>query len=85
MRGKKAFPANTNIQHTLELYFQCCSLETDCNSIAIAGATIANGGVCALTGERVFKEQTCRNILSLMYSSGMYDYSGEWAFRYILY
>lgn len=45
MRGKNSFPEKTNIQETLEFYFQCCSLNTDRNSVAIAGATIANGGV----------------------------------------
>lgn len=43
MRGKGAFPSGANIQQTLEFYFQCCSMETDCNSVSIAGATIANG------------------------------------------
>jgi glutaminase len=42
------------------------------------------GGICPLSGERIFKRQTCRDILSLMYSSGMYDYSGEWVFRFFL-
>jgi glutaminase len=80
MRGKNAFPENTDIQETLDFYFQCCSMDTDASTVAVAGATIANGGVCPLTGKRIFKRQTCRDILSLMYSAGMYDYSGEWAF-----
>jgi glutaminase len=29
---------------------------------------------------RVFSERTVRDCLSLMYSCGMYDFSGEWAF-----
>ena len=48
--------------------------------MAILGATIANGGVCPLTKKRVFQTETCRSMLSQMYSSGMYDYSGEWAY-----
>ena len=43
--------------------------------------TLANGGVCPLTGVRVFKPSTVRNVLSIMGSCGMYDYSGEWAFN----
>lgn len=34
-----------------------------------------------MTGERIFKEDTVRDCLSLMYSCGMYDYSGEFAFK----
>jgi hypothetical protein len=36
---------------------------------------------CPVTGDRVFKAATVRDCLSLMYSCGMYDYSGEFAFR----
>jgi glutaminase len=42
--------------------------------------TLANGGICPVTGERVFKSRTVQNCLSLMYSCGMYDFSGEFAF-----
>jgi len=43
-------------------------------------ATLANGGICPLTRVRVFNPTTVRNVLSLMMSCGMYDYSGEWSF-----
>ena len=33
------------------------------------------------SGEKIFSTETVQNCLSLMYSCGMYDYSGEWAFR----
>ena len=33
------------------------------------------------TGERVLGSETVRNILSLMYTCGMYNYSGEFAFK----
>ncbi|KAJ3276382.1 hypothetical protein HDV01_005005 [Terramyces sp. JEL0728] len=81
MQGKKAFPEGTDLNETLDFYFQCCSLETDCNKLAIAGATLANMGECPTTGTKVLKSRTCRDCLSLMYSCGLYDYSGEWAFR----
>ena len=34
-----------------------------------------------MSGERIFEERIVRDCLSLMYSGGMYDYSGEFAFR----
>merc|ERR1712150_439800 len=43
--------------------------------------TLANGGTCPTTGDKVFEPQHVKNCLSLMLSCGMYDYSGEWAFR----
>ena len=83
MRGQNAFPDETDLTKTLEFYFQCCSLETDCNMVAIAGATIANGGVCPLTNKRVFHKNTCRSIMSMMYSCGMYDVSRQFKKKYI--
>lgn len=44
-------------------------------------ATLANGGICPTTGEDVLKADCVRDVLSLMYSCGMYDYSGHFAFN----
>lgn len=44
-------------------------------------ATLANGGICPTTGERVLSTEAVRNTLSLMHSCGMYDFSGEFAFH----
>lgn len=80
MRERGAIPAGTNIRSTLDYYFSACSIECNASSVAAIGATFANGGVCPETGERVFSEETVKNCLSMMYSCGMYDYSGEFAF-----
>jgi glutaminase len=80
LRENAAFPKNTSISATLDFYFQCCSVEMTCDSMAIAAATLANGGVNPLTNERVFSIETVKNCLSLMHSCGMYDFSGEFAF-----
>jgi glutaminase len=80
MSEKKKFPQNTNLPETLDLYFQCCSLELTCEGMATVAATFAKGGVNPLTGERIFDIGTVKNCLSLMNSCGMYDFSGEFAF-----
>ena len=80
MREQGAFPSGTDLLDTLEFYFQCCSLEITADSMSIVAATLANGGICPTTGERVFRPETVQKCLSLMYSCGMYDFSGEWAF-----
>jgi glutaminase len=49
--------------------------------MSIIAATLANGGVCPLTNERVLQTKTVKDVLSIMNSCGMYDYSGEFAFR----
>jgi glutaminase len=80
MREKGAFPENTNLLSTLEFYFQCCSIQTDTNAMAVAAATLANSGICPITNERAMENNTVKNCLSLMNSCGMYDFSGEFAF-----
>ena len=49
--------------------------------MSIMAATLAAGGTCPITGEKVLADAAVRNILSLMYSCGMYNYSGQFAFQ----
>lgn len=82
MKENSCFPAGIqSLREELDLYFQLCSLETHCESAAVMAATLANGGVCPLTSERCIDPRPCRDVLSLMYSCGMYDYSGQFAFH----
>jgi len=81
MQEAKAFPENTDLKEVLEFYFMLCSIEVDAEMMSVIAATLANGGVCPLTGDRIFNARTVRNTLSLMSSCGMYDYSGEFAFQ----
>ena len=78
---KIGFPKNTKLDETLELYFQCCSIEATCNSLSIVAGTLANGGINPLSGKRIFNAGTVKNMLSMMLMCGMYDYSGEFAFK----
>jgi len=80
MRENGAFPEDTDLIATLEFYFQCCSIEVSTEAMAVVASTLANAGVCPITGIRIFKPETVKNCLSLMYSCGMYDFSGEFAF-----
>jgi glutaminase len=80
MKENKAFPQNTNLIDTLEFYFQCCSIEVTNEMLAICAATFANAGICPTTGNKIFNPDTIKNCLSLLYSCGMYDFSGEFAF-----
>lgn len=80
MREKKAFPEGIDLHQVLDFYFQCCSIEMTCRTQAVVAASLANGGICPITGERVFERSTAKDCLSLMYSCGMYDFSGEFAF-----
>lgn len=80
MRENRAFPPDTDLIATLDFYFQCCSITVDVKQMAVVAATFANGGICPMTNKSVFSPSTTKNCLSLMYSCGMYDFSGEYAF-----
>ena len=71
---------DNDLQKNLELYFQCCSIEINCQQASVIAASLANGGVCPTTGKKIFDSNNVKNVLSLMSSCGMYDYSGEWAY-----
>ena len=75
------FPEDTHLESTLELYFQCCSIEINAEILSIVASTLANGGINPFTGERIWSPSTVKNVLSMMLMCGMYDYSGECAFK----
>ena len=60
---------------------QLCSMEINCESGSVIAATLANGGICPITGDKVLNGVSVRNTLSMMHSCGMYDYSGEFSFK----
>ena len=68
------------IEETLELYFQECSVLVNCSNLAMMAATLANHGVNPQTGIRAVEEEYVKDILAVMYTCGMYDFAGEWAY-----
>lgn len=62
----------------LDLYFRQCSVAVDCRDLSLMAATLANGGVNPLTGERALEREHVDRVLSVMTTCGMYDSAGEW-------
>ncbi|MGF1536678.1 MAG: glutaminase A [Elainellaceae cyanobacterium] len=70
-----------DIDEMLDLYFKQCSVMVNCRDIALMAATLANKGVNPVTQQRALDSKYIKDVLSVMYTCGMYDYSGEWAYR----
>jgi Glutaminase len=70
-----------DVEAILSLYLRQCSIMVTCRDVAVMGATLANGGVNPVTGERVLARSRVRDVLSVLYTCGMYDFAGEWAFE----
>lgn len=71
----------SDIDTALDLYFNHCSLRVTAVDIATIAAALANKGVNPVTGERVVESSYVGDVLSVMYTCGMYDSSGEWAYH----
>jgi glutaminase len=85
---------NRGIAHLLECYGQLyhdageatdvytrqCSLLVDAHDLAVMGATLADGGVNPLTGERVIAAAHCKRVLAVMATAGLYENSGDWMY-----
>lgn len=65
----------------LETYFQQCAVEITCRDLAVMGATLANQGVHPASNTRVIPSDLVDNVLGVMATCGMYDWSGEWIYR----
>ena len=68
------------VEEAVEVYFKQCSILVNCQNLAQMAASLANGGVNPITGERVLDTENVEKVLSVMSTCGMYDYSGEWIF-----
>jgi glutaminase len=70
-----------NVASVLDVYFRQCAILVTARDTAIMAATLANRGVNPVTGEQVMTPYAISRTLSVMTSSGMYDYAGEWIYR----
>jgi glutaminase len=68
-------------EEALDVYFRQCAVLVTCRDLAAIGATLANIGTNPVTREPVFDLASVKSMLAIMFTCGMYDYSGEWAFR----
>lgn len=64
----------------LDLYFRQCSINVTALDLARIGASFANMGINPVTRAAAFDLQSVRSTLAVMFTCGMYDYAGHWAY-----
>jgi glutaminase len=72
---------DSGVDDTLHQYFSQCSLLVNCHDLAMMAVTLANMGSNPVTGQRVFDFQYIKDVLTVMFTCGLYDHAGEWAYR----
>ena len=72
---------DAGVEASLQQYFSQCSMLVTCRDLARMAATLANMGTNPMTNERVFDFEYIRDVLTVMFTCGLYDYAGEWAYR----
>jgi glutaminase len=70
-----------NLNDTLELYFKMCAILSTNRAMSVIAATLANGGLNPWTEKIVCSATNVRYVLPVMLASGMYDFSGQWAYE----
>jgi glutaminase len=63
-----------------DTYTRQCSLLVSARDLAVMGATLADGGVNPVTGERVIAADTCGRVLAVLATAGLYERSGDWLY-----
>lgn len=76
LRGRMGLPRDVDLYKMMDVYLSCCSIEMTARMLSIAAATLANGGVCPITGEQVLETDVVKRTLSVMQAAGMYDNAG---------
>jgi glutaminase len=70
-----------HLHESLQQYFAQCSLLVTCQDMAMIAATVANMGRNPITNEQVFDFQYLKYMLTVMFTCGLYDYAGGWAYE----
>jgi glutaminase len=63
-----------------DVYTKQCSLLVTARDLVVMGATLAGGGVNPATRERIISAATCRRVLAVMATAGLYERSGGWLY-----
>jgi glutaminase A len=70
-----------DVDEALDRYLRQCALRVTARQLAAMGAVLAAGGRQPVTGERLLPAEVVQRVLTVMYTCGMHDASGQFAFE----
>ena len=76
MRG--AGVIDGDVDEKVALYTRQCSIEVNARDLAVMALTLANFGTNVFTKQTVYNPLTTRNVTSVMFMCGMYNFAGKW-------
>ena len=68
-------------EQALELYFRQCAVSVSCRDLAVMAATLACQGRNPITNVVGLDAMCNTDVLAVMGSCGMYDYTGQWLYN----
>jgi glutaminase len=69
----------SNVEDAIEVYLKLCSIELKVEDLAMIGLILGRDGVHPLTGKPIFTREIASLTKTLMFTCGMYNYSGRFA------
>jgi len=69
------------LHESLHQYFAQCSVLVSCQDMAMMAATVAHMGRNPISGKQVFDFRYLKYMLTVMFTCGLYDYAGGWAYE----
>jgi glutaminase len=65
LRGGLGLPRGVDLHKMMDVYLSSCSIEMTASMLAVAAATLANGGVCPTTGRQVLPADVVKRALEI--------------------
>ncbi|WKE64498.1 glutaminase B [Gallaecimonas kandeliae] len=69
------------VDRVLRAYFSYCALSMSCVELAKAFSFLANDGKCQQSGEPWLSKRQAQQMNALLFTSGLYDAAGDFAYR----
>ncbi|WP_462159651.1 glutaminase B [Pseudoalteromonas sp. GB56] len=70
-----------DVEEVLKVYFGFCAIEMNCVELAKTFSYLANRGVDVASQQRILSAKQNSQLNSLLFTSGLYDAAGDFAYR----